>query len=434
MGRITRREFLFRAAGLAALYGLGRRLPLPAWGATPVAAASLPTAVVARGTNADSTEAILKAALEGLGGIGRFVQAGQTVAIKVNATWAYPPFTASSSDPDLIKSLVTIVRAAGAGRVIVMDHCAIDPGTADCLRVSGIGAAVKELGVENLFPNLTDGPRSLYTPIDLPQGKAFSQLRVIKAAAEADVRINLALAKSHNVTKMTLCLKHMMGLLEAPGLLHANLEQGIVDLSTPSPIRADLHILEAIRVRLPLGDYRVCAGPETEQTNPKVVKRFNQIAAGTDPALIDAYASQTYFGMQPQELNYLTLAAESGVGEIDPGQAAQAGRLLVFDVGQAIATPTAEATAAPTQGEAASEVGTAAIATPLPTPTADLTTGEAAPPDSAPTDSAGEVVSPNAFLSGALVPVAVITAGAGLVAAKRLKREQKEPDDGHPQG
>jgi uncharacterized protein (DUF362 family) len=117
-------------------------------GSIPTSSASAwPTVSVAKGTNADSATAILKTALDGIGGIERFVKPGMTVAIKPNATWAYPPFTASSTDPDLLCALILMVREAGAKRVIVMDHCSIDPGTAECLRENGIGEVLDKLKV-----------------------------------------------------------------------------------------------------------------------------------------------------------------------------------------------------------------------------------------------------------------------------------------------
>jgi len=36
---------------------------------------------------------MLKTALEGLGGLQRFIKPGQVVAIKPNATWAFRPHT-----------------------------------------------------------------------------------------------------------------------------------------------------------------------------------------------------------------------------------------------------------------------------------------------------------------------------------------------------
>jgi len=81
-----------------------------------------------------------------------FVKPGQTVAIKPNATWAYPPKTASSTDPDFLAAVIQTVQAAGAGRIIVMDHCSIEPGADEALRINGIGQLVKNLEIEHVFP------------------------------------------------------------------------------------------------------------------------------------------------------------------------------------------------------------------------------------------------------------------------------------------
>lgn len=145
---------------------------------------------------------------------------------------------------------------------------------------------VDDLGVEKVFPDRFNAARDVYTRIEIAKGKDFSKMGVIKAAVEADVRINLALAKSHNVTKMTMCLKHMMGLMEVPQNLHTSIQHGIADLNQASPIQAHLHILEAIRVRWPYPNgQRVCAGPETDLTYPNVIKRMNTVVAGVDPVL-----------------------------------------------------------------------------------------------------------------------------------------------------
>ncbi len=434
MPAMTRRAFLaLLARGLAASELL-RVFPFLPVSARAASAQDYPLAAVAAGTNEDSTADILKTALDGIGGLERFVRPGMAVAIKPNATWAYPPRTASSSDPDMLRAVIRMVRAAGAGRIVVMDHCSIDPGAADALRVSGIGQVVREEEVEGIFPDRNNAPLSTYTSIELPHGKAFQKLGVIKAALEVDLRINLGVAKSHNVTKMTMCLKHMMGFLQQPGLLHANLEQGIADLSTPSPIQAKLHILEAIRVRLPYKTYRVCAGPETDETNPNVVRRVNQIVAGTDPVLIDAYGCLSYFDVLPEELTHVRRAYEAGLGELDVESALSDGRLRIFKVGEPVvlATSVPEPTLAETPpGELPAIETPAGTATPYPTATlppqgqADLPVGIQATVD----DSCSQVVDPRPFLNTALIPGAAVITGAGLVAAARLQRRRSRDQD-----
>jgi hypothetical protein len=327
--------------------------------------------------------------------------------------------------------------------VLVVDHCSIDPGTAEALRINGIGKVVDEMGVEKVFPDRFNAARDVYTRIDIPDGKDFKKIGVIKAAIEADVRINLALAKSHNVTKMSMCLKHMMGLMEVPQNLHTSIEQGIADINQPSPMQAQLHILEAIRVRWPYPNgQRVCAGPETDLTYPNVIKRMNTVVAGVDPVLVDAYGCINFFEYRPEELTHLLRAYESGVGQIDVEQAVQDGRLRIFKAGLPI--PTAAPTAVPTQPSTAAQPAQAqptaaqptlnVTQTPLPTAT-PLPPGQAAGPIAPAAGAAGaectaEVVSPNNFLSGALIPAAIVILGAGMAVAKRLVNDEKGESDG----
>ena len=227
----------------------------------------------------------------------------------------------------------------------------------------------------------------------------------------------------------------MMGFLQAPGNLHTNLEQGIADLSTPSPIQAQLHILEALRVRLPVGNYRVCAGPETEITNPKVIQRRNQILAGTDPVLMDAYGCITFFDSLPEELPHLMRAFENGVGLIDFQTALQDGRMKSISVGSSMPTVSpATATISPPEEQVLTLQPPAGspdnFATTKPLPTATALPDEAIQPvginvntDSSCSDN---VVDPRPFLNTTLIPAAGIVLGAGLVAASRMERRQRE--------
>jgi uncharacterized protein (DUF362 family) len=454
---VTRREFLLRAAGAAAGVELGHRLAgVPAAFAAQTPEPSLPpdwpAAAVVQGTNDDSSSMLLKTALEAVGGIGRFVKSGQTVCIKPNCTWDYPPNTASSTDPELLRALILAVQEAGAKRVIVLDHPTIS-SAAQCLEVSGIGKVLDGLKVEKVFPDRTLAPADTYTMIDLPKGKSYQKMSVIKAATQADVRINMAVAKSHVVLPVTLCLKHMMGFLENPPALHAYLEQGVTDINTESSIHASLHILEAIRVRLK----GMAAGFETDLTNPRLVKRFNQIVVGTDPVLIDAYGCINYFGRQPKEVRYVKLAGEQGLGELDVKKATEEGRLRIYKAGAAITRPAPTATltprptktpAGPTPTDAThitpsptltpSPTVPPATNTPMPTSTPEPATVATAVPAAGVggggvATSATTVTSPNQFLNGALLPAAAIVTGVGVVFGRRLRKPdapqtQTKPD------
>ncbi len=284
----------------------------------------------------------------------------------------------------------------------------------------------------------------MFTQIEFPKAKIadFRKRGVLKAALDADVRINMGVAKSHLVTRLTMCLKHMMGWLEYPSALHAQLEQGLADLSSESQIQCQLHILEAIRVRLPVGNARQAGGYETEITNPRRIKRMNEIVVGTDPVLIDAYGCINYFSYKPEELLHVKLAAQMGLGEMDVPKATNEGRLRIYKVGEAITTPTATSTPTPAATPAAAVNSPTPTATSVPGTPTPTTTPTAAPTNTPlPTSTPGIVeptpalpavagerggqvtLNPNPFLSGALVPVAAIAAGAGVVIRRRLVRD-----------
>jgi uncharacterized protein (DUF362 family) len=423
MSKFSRRDFLIGSAHIPAFWLLDRwmnpRIHMSA------VAQGFPSVSVAEGTDEDTPAQILQAALEGLGGIDRFVKPGQTVAIKPNATWAYPPHTASSTNPEFLAAVIQAVQNAGANRIIVMDHCSIEPGADEALRISGISRAVKDMGAEGIFPDRYMAPLSTYKKIDLPYGRANASLGVIKAAVDADIRINLAVAKSHNVTKLTMCLKHMMGFLQQPGLLHANLEQGIADLSTPSAIQAQLHILEAIRVRVPYGSYRVCAGPETEITHPHIINKRNTVIAGIDPVLIDSFGCVQFFEMQPQELTHLLLANESGCGDMDVEAAIDDGRIQRFKVGVPLGF---KATATESIEDAIPNPS-------VPKPTATFLPGsEQVGSSSTSTLHSGieplpteRVINFAPWLNMVLVPVAAVVTGISLVILNRMR--EKLPND-----
>jgi hypothetical protein len=423
MIKISRRDFLGVCASASVLALHPRVKPFCVRRAT---AQSIPSVSVAEGTDEDTPAQILQTALAGLGGMQRFVKPGQTVAIKPNATWAYPPNTASSTDPDFLTAVIQAVKDAGAGRIIVMDHCSIEPGADEALRINGIGQLVRNMGIEHVFPDRFNAPASTYKKIDLPHGQAYQSIGVIKAAVEADVRVNLAVAKTHNVAKFSMCLKHMMGFLQVPGALHTSLEQGIADLSTPSALQAQLHILEAIRVRIPYGSFPTCAGPETDITNPHMVARRNKVIAGVDPVLVDAYGCVDLFNIQPQELTHVLRAHESGCGDMDVEAALADGRIRSLKVG----APRVEATAVATQPAGAAQSPTASKPTAIYLPPSE-------PAGQVPASSAlggmscspiNQVVSLGSLLDKALIPAALVVAGIGLAILTRMRRTlPKEP-------
>jgi hypothetical protein len=206
-------------------------------------------------------------------------------------------------------------------------------------------------------------------------------------------------------------------------------------------MQCQLHILEALRVRLPVGATRQAGGYETEITHPNKIKRPNQVLVGTDPVLMDAYACVNYFAVKPQELAHVKVAADMGLGELDVDKATKEGRFRAYTVGQPISTPTPVVT--PTKPIVLATSTGAAPAVPAPAAPAATATPQPAPTEGPvevaqvpsvperPSASAEQVLNPAPFLSGALIPAAAVLAGVGLVARRVLDRpdQSEEPQD-----
>lgn len=265
--------------------------------ARPGAAAYL---AVAKGPNADPRE-ITRRAIAAIGGIERFVKPGADVIIKPNVCTAYHTFEyAATTNPEVVAALVQLCLAAGAKRVRVMDF----PfgGTAQAsYEKSGIAAAVKAAGgVTEAMSNMK------YRDVAIPQGKRLKQWKIYGDILDADVVINVPIAKDHSSARLTLGMKNLMGVvLDRNGMHARGLHQSIADINTV--VRPQLTVVDAIRI---LTDN----GPTGGNLND--VKKLDTVIASADIVAADAFAA-TLFGLQPRDIDYIRFGAEMGLGKMD---------------------------------------------------------------------------------------------------------------------
>ncbi|MCU0243043.1 MAG: DUF362 domain-containing protein, partial [Vicinamibacteria bacterium] len=71
---------------------------------------------------AEEARRLTRKAIEGLGGMARFVSRGDVVWIKPNIAWDRRPEQAATTNPDVVATLVTLCLEAGAKRVMVSDN------------------------------------------------------------------------------------------------------------------------------------------------------------------------------------------------------------------------------------------------------------------------------------------------------------------------
>lgn len=308
MRQISRRKFI----GLVGTLGVGALLlggcgapsaapegvpTMPAADHTPPATGSGTQLSVVRGGD---PAAITRRAVAALGGMERFVKRGANVIIKPNICVAYHSYEyAATTNPDVVAELVRLCREAGAARVRVLDM----PfgGTPEsAYEITGIKAAVEAAG----------GQMEIMSPVKFkemlfPQGRDIKSWPVYQDVMDADLVINVPIAKHHNLARLSLGGKNLLGIVDQPNQFHRNLGQRIADLC--SLVRPQLTVVDAVRIL-------VTHGPTGGSLQD--VKKTDTVIASTDIVAADAYAA-TLFGLKGEDIAYVKAAAEMGLGTLD---------------------------------------------------------------------------------------------------------------------
>ena len=296
---IGRREFLQKSTKYTAFAAAGAAAPVFLRGNAHAGAP--PDIVVAQGAPGAAT----KAAVEALGGMGKFVKNGQSVVIKPNMSWADPPEKATSTHPDVVGELVSMCIDAGASSVMVLDNPLRKVEL--CLELSGIKQVCDALPRTS-----TEGvtKKRFYEEQPIPKGRDLKSTMVMKKVLEADVLIAAPIAKSHSSTGVTLAMKGMMGLVFDRGTMHRDmdLDTAIVDLCTIT--YPQLTVIDATRILTEGGP----GGPGKIITLDKVI-------ASTDMVAADAMAAElgTWYGkkFKASQVKHIVLAHERGLGNMN---------------------------------------------------------------------------------------------------------------------
>ncbi len=234
-----------------------------------------------------------------LGGMKNFVKPGQKVVVKPNIGWDCVPERAANTNPQLIGKIVEHCMNAGAKEVYVFDN------TCDkwekCYTNSGIEKAVKDAGGKTVPGNLEDS----YKEVTIPKGVKLKSSKVHELILNSDVFINVPILKSHGSARLTIAMKNLMGIVWNRRYWHLHdLHQCIADFATYS--KPHLNIVDAYAVMMENGPRGVSV--DDVQILKSMIISPDIVAADTAAAKI--------FGIEPEEIQYIKLAAEMGVGKM----------------------------------------------------------------------------------------------------------------------
>jgi uncharacterized protein (DUF362 family) len=289
---MDRRKFV----KLAALTGAGLSMPNGLERLAGAAEAPVrPDLVVAHGA---SPELIVKAAIDAMGGMNRFISRGDVVVIKPNIGWDRTPEQAGNTNPEVVAAVVKLCFEAGAKKVRVFDRPVNDPRR--CFVQSGIAPAAGALGANVDF---VDDRK--FKDMDI-NGQALKSWPLYSEIFDADKVINIPIAKHHGLAKLTMSMKNWMGVMGGSRRqIHQKLDESLVDLSMK--IKPTLTILDAVRIL-------TANGPQGGSLAD--VKKLDTVIVGVDQVAIDSYGA-TLFGMKGSDLGYVRIAHSLGMGQMD---------------------------------------------------------------------------------------------------------------------
>ena len=301
---MTRRQFLALTARSGVLWGTGAGAALAWMRGLAQASGALPAPVDLAAVKGPVPQAVDEAVAL-IGGMSRFVKKGNRVVLKPNMSFPNSPSMGTTTSPDVVAAVAGLCRKAGAAQILVLDYPVRRAEI--CMQRSGIEAACQGLPGTHVIA-VTD--RTFFEEVPVVRGQVLKRVEVMKQVLQADVLINLPVAKSHSATGVSLGLKGLMGLVWDRRAFHSRMElnQAIADLATR--IRPALTVMDATRVL-------TSGGPG----GPGTLKEIDTIVAGTDPVAVDAFTVglAEWYGraFSPEQVKHILYASRMGLGEID---------------------------------------------------------------------------------------------------------------------
>lgn len=233
-------------------------------------------------------------AVDLLGGMSKFVRPGARVLVKPNLLYPRPAEAAVTTHPEVVRAVVELAQRAGASEVLVGDSPAL-ARAASVAKVSGLSAALAGTPAR-----LVDFDATVEV-----KGELYPRLVLAKRVVESDVVINVAKAKTHAHTGLTLATKNCFGCV--PGLRKSqwHLRAG----SDEQFGRLIIDVARTVRPALSIVDAVVAMegnGPGNGTPRP-----IGALAAGVDTLAVDAVLSRL-LGFRREELTIETAAVATG--------------------------------------------------------------------------------------------------------------------------
>lgn len=226
-------------------------------------------------------------------GAKEIIKPGDNVLIKPNYVVAKHPSTGITTDSRVVESLIEFVKSCGVKDIVVGEGGAGD--TERAFNVVGIRDITARQKVR--LVNLNQDSR---VNVEVPQPLALEEVGIAKTALESTCIISVPKLKVHHIALVTLCMKNLMGLILPKSIMHSQINEKIVDLSSLFRDKVKINVVDGL------------VGAELDEVYGSPVK-MNLIIAGRDMVAVDSVATAV-MGIDPRNIKYLRLAEERGLG------------------------------------------------------------------------------------------------------------------------
>lgn len=222
--------------------------------------------------------------IEGLipwGGIEAFVKPDMKVLLKANLVMAKKPEEATTTHPAVVHAVAELVHQVG-GKVVIGDSPGGPFGKTMLQRVyrrTGMEAAANAVGAEL---NWEFGS----VERQCSEAKILKSVTIGKYIQDADLIINLPKLKTHGLTKLTMGVKNLYGVI--PGLLKAEYHLNMHDIKDFSDVLVDIAL--AVAPELTIMDAIV--GMEGEGPSGGIPIELNSLLISANPFALDVAAAE----------------------------------------------------------------------------------------------------------------------------------------------
>jgi uncharacterized protein (DUF362 family) len=281
-----------------------RLLRLPDGGFAVDPSTTLPTLGVARG-GTSNVEAMVRGAIDQVGGIGRFVQRGDIVLIKPNVAFERAAILGATTNPEVLRALIHVVREANPAEVRVCDNPIEAPES--CFQRTGIRQAAVDAGARVYLPH----PAAFET-LEVPGAQWIGEWPFFwEPFRNVNKVIGVSPVKDHNLCAASMTTKNWYGLLGGRrNQFHQDLHGIITDLALM--MRPSFVLLDATRVMFRSGPTGGSLGD---------VREGNTVVASTDSLAADSFGWDELLQRKGQDKPaYLGMAAAKGLGNPDWSQ------------------------------------------------------------------------------------------------------------------